>query len=162
MAGVNVTYTMADNCLLTDISEVPKFVSKNRNVSAVGKDKSEGGSKKPTIYNSNKLIKTGYIQGWHSLSNADQEKIKARCARKRAAWKTDQSKKDDASTFTCMKQLIKQNKKYKQHIKSLKRSTTDNGNNDDFTNNDDEDADMGNQFGRRASKKKRKKVKFSP
>ena len=60
-----------------------------------------------------------------------------------------------------MKQLIKQNKKYKQQIKSLKRSTTDNRNNDNSTNDDDEEADTGNQFGRRVSKKS-KKVKFSP
>ena len=52
MAGVNVTYTMAANHLSTAVSELPEYVSKNRNVSAVGKDKSEGGSEKATIYNS--------------------------------------------------------------------------------------------------------------
>ena len=61
-AGVNVTYTMATNHLSTAVSELPEYISKNRNMSAVGKDKLEDGSEKPTIYNSNKSIKTGYIQ----------------------------------------------------------------------------------------------------
>ena len=123
-------------------------------MSAVGKDKLKGRRKKPTIYNSNKLTKTGYIQGWHSLSEADHEKVKAKRVRKRAAWKTVQSNKDNTSNSNCMKQLVKQNKKYKQQIKSLKRSTTDNSNTDNSTNNDDEDADAGDQFGGRTSKKR--------
>ena len=161
-AGVNVTYTMAANHLSTAVSELPEYVSKNRNVSAVGEDKSEGGSEKPTIYNSDKSIKTGYIQGWHSLSEADQEKVKAKRARKRATRKSGQNSNNNAATSNRMKQLAKQNKKYKRQIKSLKRSTNDDGNNDDSTDDDDEDADAGDQFGGKASKKKRKKVKFSP
>ena len=160
-AGVNVTYTMAANHLSTAVSELPEYVSKNRNVSAVGEDKSEGSSEKPTIYNSDKSIKTGYIQGWHSLSEADQEKVKAERARKRAARKTGPNSNDKSATSNRMKQLVKQNKKYKRQIKSLKRSTNDDGNNNDSTDDDDEDTDAGDQFGGKASKKKRKKVKFN-
>ena len=129
-------------------------------MSAVGEDKSEGSSEKPTIYNSDKSIKTGYIQGWHSLSEADQEKVKAERARKRAARKTGQVTDDNAANLNRMKQLIKQNKKYKRTIKSLKRNTNDDGNNDDSTDDDNEDTDAGDQFGGKASKKKKKKVKF--
>ena len=46
-----------------------------------------------------------------------------------------------------MKYLVKQNNKYKQQIKSLKRSMTDDSNNNNYTNNDDEDADAKKEEG---------------
>ena len=42
------------------------------------------------------------------------------------------------------------------------RSTIDNVNNKDLTDHDNKDTDAGNQFGGKASKKKRRKVKFIP
>ena len=87
--------------------------------------------------------------------------MKAERARKRAARKTGPNSNDKSATSNRMKQLVKQNKKYKRQIKSLKRSTNDDGNNNDSTDDDDEDTDAGDQFGGKASKKKRKKVKFN-
>ena len=130
-------------------------------MSAVGKDKLKDRSDKPTIYNSNKPIMTGYIQRWHSLSKANyQENVQAKRAHKLVAWKTGQSNKDDAATSNCMKQPVTQNNNYKQQIKFLKRSAIDNSNNNDLSNNDNKVEDACNQFGGKASKKKKKRVKF--
>ena len=102
-AGVNATHTMVVNYLSTDVSDLPEYISKDRNVSAFGKDKSYGRREKTTIYNINKSIKTSYIPGWHNLSKANQENVKAKHAQKWSAWKTGQSNKDDAATYNCMK-----------------------------------------------------------
>ena len=104
-AGTNVTYTMAANHLSTAVSELPEYISKNRNVSAVGGDKSViGDGNKPTIYNADMSIKTGFIQGWNSLSEADKEKVKAERARKRGTKKP--GNKEEAVNANRLKQLV--------------------------------------------------------
>ena len=50
-----------------------------------------------------------------------------------------------------IQQLKEQNQKYKRAIKALKRSNTD-----DVDNDNEKDLDAGDQFGWKASKKKKK------
>ena len=156
-AGATITYTMAANHLSTAVSELPEFIAKNRNVSALGtggadrsQDNGEG------IHNSDGSIKTGFIANWNSLSKEDRNKIFAE--RKRVKGKlpgkpnygtTNDS--TNPAVANRMKQLVEQNKKQKRRIQTLKRSTPSDTKNDAS----DINIDAGDQFGGKSSKKKR-------
>ena len=156
-AGTNVTYTMAENYLSTAVSELPEYISKNRNISAVGGDKSViGDGNKPTIYNADMSIKTGFIQGWNSLSEADKEKVKAERAWKRGTKKP--GNKEEAVNANRLKQLVKQNRKYKRQIKSLKRNNAVDEDTDVSIDDDNDEEDAGDQFGGKAARRKRRKL----
>ena len=163
-AGTIITYTMAANHLTTKVSTLPEYISKNRNISAVGKSVSFNSSSgsDASIYNSDGTINTGFIPNWRSLSKEQRDSVMAE--RKRlgiSGGKTKHSKgssgKPDSNR---MKQLISQNKKHKRTIKSLRR--TSNAKDSDGTSaggdeSDDSDTDAGDQFAGKRSKKKGKK-----
>ena len=156
-AGTTITYTMAANHLSTAVSELPEFIAKNRNISALGtggadrsQDNGEG------IHNSDGSIKTGFIANWNSLSKEDRNKVFAE--RKRVKGKlpgksnygtTNES--TSPAVANRMKQLVEQNKKQKRQIQALKRSTPSDPKNDASDINIDAD----DQFGGKSSKKKR-------
>jgi hypothetical protein len=150
---------MAANHLTTAVSELPDYIAKNRNISALGhSNPNEGttGDTSSSIHNADGTIKLGYIPNWRSLSNADHDKVKEE--RKRLGLQKGAAKKGNSSAANSnrMKQLQAQNKKYKRTIKSLKRSSKAADTDDD---SNDDDIDAGDQFGGRVSKKKTKKKK---
>ena len=158
-AGVNVTYTMAANHLSTAVSELPEFISKNRNISAIGSGPGRRGS--DDIYNSDGTINTGHIPTWRQLSQEDREIVTEERSRLRnKSGKSNKSRsgnkgKDDSNRLN---QLSTQNKKFKRQIKAMKRQMKDAkpDDNDDDDNGNDNSIDAGDQFGGRVSKKKKK------
>lgn len=166
-AGVNVSYTMAANHLSAAVSELPDYLAKNRNISGVGNNNTNGneGDSNAGIYNADGSIKTGFISNWKSLSKDDRAKVIAE--RKRLGIRggkggrnSNNNNNNDSGASNTLKQLKQQNKKYRRQIKAMKRvrfedDKTD-GNND---NSDADDDDAGDQFGGKASKKKLKAKK---
>ena len=157
-SGVHINYTMAAKHLTTAVSELPEFISKNnRSISAVGSTNSNGSSS--DIYNSDGSIITGHIPTWRTLSQADRDIVKA----ERNRLGTKKGKKNKSSNnndSNRMKQLSDHNKKLKRQIKALQRkgsSSGDGGTADDTTMSDNDEADAGDQFGGKLSKKKQKK-----
>lgn len=171
-AGVNITYTMAANHLSTAVSEFPEYIAKNRSIAGVSKtgdDDGEDGS--ASIYNADGTINTGYIPNYRSLSQSDRDKVDAE--RKRLGISRPSGKKGKGSggrgggssmspgDSNRLKQLSKQNRKYKRTIKSLKRSKATNDDSSDDNNDDDDDTDAADQFGGRAAKRNSKQKKKS-
>ena len=75
-AGTTITYTMAANHLSTSVSELPEFIAKNRNISALGTGGSgQGQDNGEGIHNSDGSIRTGFITNWNSLSKEDRNKV---------------------------------------------------------------------------------------
>ena len=147
----NVTYVTAANHLSTAVSELPEYISGNRNVSQVTwKD-----TKNPAIHNSDGSIKTGEIPGWAQLTYSDKKKMFAERKRLGIHYKSqgnEQEKKNLGSDANKTKQLTKQNKLYKRKIKALKRSNDDEEKDDQ---NEKKVEDAGDAFG--GKKKKAKK-----
>ena len=159
-AGINITYTQAANHISTAVSELPEYISKNRNISGVGTSSSHG-KRSSDIYSSDGSIITGHFSNWRSLSKEDRAIVIAErkrlglTGRKSSGSNSDKNGKSDINRIN---QLSAQNKKYKRQIKALKRQSkidnVDDGE-DDTTN--DADIDAGDQFGGKASKRYRKK-----
>lgn len=155
-AGTNITYTMAANHLSTAVSELPEYISKNRNVSGVGTGSDQKGS--ADIYNSDGSIITGHIPNWRNLTKFDRDLVMNERKRlgirggKNSSSGGGNGNKSDANRI---KQITAQNKKLKRQIKAIKRKQSS----DDATAvtvNSDTDVDPGDTFGGRNSKKKSK------
>ena len=144
----------------TAVSELPEYLSKNRSISsAKTSDPGNNDNKRSDIYNDDGSIITGHIPNWRNLSQADRNKVFAERERLGISKRkngSDQSKSNNvnAANDNRIKQITEQNKKYKRQIKALKRSKTPNNKND--ANSDDDNADAGDQFGGKNSKKKAK------
>ena len=163
--GNALTYLTCANHLSARVSELPEYLSKNRNISGVGTRDSNGGDggnegDNIGIYNADGTIRTGHISNWKSLSNDDRDLVKkARISKKRNSTKNGNVKGGNSDKNT-MKQLKSQNSKYKRQIKALKRSSADND--DKVSDGEAEDGiDAGDQFGGKNSRKKKKKVGFN-
>jgi hypothetical protein len=157
-AGLNVTYTMAANHISTAVSELPEYLSKNRNVSGVGShpgsNNNSNNENTDGIYAADGTIRTGHISNWRTLSEEDRNKVKDE--RKKLGMKRNGNKGANHNAYKSdtnrLKQLSAQNKKMKRQIKALKRNTKKS----DVANEDsDGDTDAGDQFGGRASKRKK-------
>ena len=157
-AGAIITYTMAANHLSTAVSELPEYLSKNRNVSGVATNNSSSDGK--GIYDADGKIITGHIPHWRSLSKEERSKVFAERKKLGAKGGIKKGKgngtpKSDANR---MKQLADQNKKYKRQVKALKRKYLNEG--DEIDSGEDEnsksDVDAGDQFGGKNSKRKKK------
>ena len=149
-----VTYTQCANHIATAVSELPEYVSKNRNISGVTSGHATSGDSSAGIHKPDGSINTGHISNWRNLSQTDRELVFAE--RKRLGLgKQKQSGKAGArrsnnAEGNRLKQLTDQNKKYKRQIKALKRSPDESANDNDSTGGD---TDAGDQFGGKASKK---------
>ena len=146
---------MAANHLSTSVSELPEFIAKNRNISALGTGGSgQGQDNGEGIHNSDGSIRTGFITNWNSLSKEDRNKVFAE--RKRVKGRRpgkDGTPKDSTNSAVAnrLKQLVEQNKKQKRQIQALKRSTPS----DTKDDASDIDIDAGDQFGGKSNKKKK-------
>ena len=147
-----VTYVTAANHLSTAVSELPEYISRNRNVSQVTwKD-----TKNPAIHNADGSIKTGEVPGWAQLTYDDKKKVFAERKRLGIRYKgqgNKRGKEKSGSDVNKMKQLEKQNKLYKRKIKALKRSND--GEDEEEDQNEEKVEDAGDAFG--GSKKKKAK-----
>ena len=159
--GIVLTYPMVANHLSTAVSQLPEYIAKNRNVSGVA-TAPEANGQANGIYNADGSITTGHIPDWRSLSRADRDKVIAE--RKRLGitkgmgrgngYKSGGGKGNNASNDTNrIKQLQKQNKKYKRQINALKRSDTIST---AGATDDDSATDAGDGFGGKAAKKNKK------
>ena len=157
-AGAVITYTMAANHLSTAVSELPEYLSKNRNVSGVATNNSSSDGK--GIYDADGKIITGHIPHWRSLSKEERSKVFAERKKLGAKGGIKKGKgngtpKSDANR---MKQLADQNKKYKRQVKALKRKYLNEGDEIDLGEDEESksDVDAGDQFGGKNSKRKKK------
>jgi len=162
--GHALTYLTCANHLSARVSELPEYLSKNRNVSGLNAREGSsggggGGGDSVGIYNADGSIRTGHISNWKSLSNDERELVKkARINNKnnkRSSTKGGDGKGGNSDNNT-MKQLKSQNSKYKRQIKALKRSSA----NDDSKESDedkDDELDAGDQFGDKNARKRKKK-----
>jgi len=146
-----VTYVTAANHLSTAVSELPEYISRNRNVSQVTwKD-----TKNPAIHNADGSIKTGEVPGWAQLTYDDKKKVFAERKRLGIRYKSqgkEQEKRNSGSDANKMKQLTKQNKLYKRKIKALKRSNDDDEEDDQ---SEEKVEDAGDAFGGKKRKAKK-------
>ena len=158
-AGVNVTYTMAANHLSTAVSELPEFISKTtRGVAALGTGSGRRGS--DDIYNDDGSIITGHIPTWRQLSHDDraivmeERKRLGNTSGKGNKYKSGNKSKANTNRLN---QLSTQNKKFKRQIKAMKRKIKDPDANISTIGENDSDngTDAGDQFGGKASKKKK-------
>ena len=67
---------MAVNHLTTAVSELPDFIAKNRNVSAIGSVGRTNDDTSSSIHNADGSIKIGHISNWRSLSDEDRDKVR--------------------------------------------------------------------------------------
>ena len=149
-----VTYVTAANHLSTAVSELPEYISRNRNVSQVTwKDLKNSPS---AIHNTDGSIKTGEIPGWAELTYNDKKKVFAERKRLGIRYKSqgnEPGKKKFGPDVNKMKQLEKQNKLYKRKIRALKRSNE--GEDEEEDHSEEKVEDAGDAFG--GKKKKAKK-----
>jgi hypothetical protein len=160
-AGTNVTYTMAANHIATAVSELPEYISRNRNVSGVtsgtgGDDDGSG------IRNADGSIKTGHIPNWKSLTREERLEVYNERKRLGVSYKKGGGKgggksptKSNDSQMNTIRQLRANNKKQKRRIKALKSGKSDDDNTRSTEASDSEDEDAGDSFGGKASKKVR-------
>ena len=156
VGGVELSYVTCANHLSTAVSELPEYVAKNRNVSAIG---TRGDDTTSSIYNTDGSIKTGHIENWNKLPFSDKKLVYAERKKQGVKFnRKDDSSLSSSSTSVASNNTIKQLKdelrKSKRQIKSLKRSKS--VTNDKVNNDDDDETDAGDQFGGKASKKKKK------
>ena len=147
-----VTFAEASSYISTSVSELPEYIARNRNVSAVSAKSENKG-----IYDENGKIITGHIPHWHSLSEEEKSLVKAE-SKKLRGMKGKGQKGKSAATANQVKQLKSQNAKYKRKIKAMKRNKeVDDDNEDADANESEAENDAGDQFGGKSAKKKQKK-----
>ena len=146
--------TTVSNFLTSRVSELPDYISKNRNISAIGS--AEGATSAPTegVVCSDGTIWTGFYPTWKSLSQEEKNEVTAERKKKGIAARTGGKggkpikKKDE---FRKLKKIIA---KGKRKIASLKKTVH-------FEKEDDEkekkgENEAGDQFGGKRSKKDNK------
>ena len=158
IGGADLSYVQCANHLATAVSELPEYVAKNRNISATDTRGSKGTS---SIYAADGTIRTGHIENWKQLSNADKKIVYNE--RKRLGVKFQ--RKDDSSlsststsagSVNTIKQLKQALKKSKRQIMSLKRGSSSNNNDIEGNTKNDDDDDAGDQFGGKSTKRSKK------
>ena len=153
-----VTYTQYANHIVTAVSELPEYFSKNRNISGVTFKQDTSGASSG-IHKPDGSINTGHIPNWRNLPQADRDKVFAERKRlglskgKPSAGKG--AHRSNNAKGNRLKYLTDQNKKYKLQIKAFKRSSDGSANDD---NNTSGDTDAGDQFGGKASNRTKKET----
>ena len=123
--NTNISYTEAVNHIVTAVSELPEYISKNRNVSGVTTGGEISNTSFSTIHKANGTIITGYIPTWCNLSKQDHDIIFAE--RKRLGLSKNKKgggknacESVNSDTLNRSKQIVEQNKKLKRQIKAFK------------------------------------------
>ena len=124
-----MSYTTTANHLSTTVSEFPEYVNRNRSVSAV----STVGGYQYGAYTADGSISTGYIPNWRSLSKAEKKKFISE-RKKQGVKLGDGNGIKTGNDLDDIKELKKQNPKFKKKIKELKQKVTNH--NDEGYDND--------------------------
>ena len=157
-----INYTTCANHLSAAVSELPDFISRNRNVSGIT---SKDGN--PSIYKEDGSIITSYIDNFYKLSPKDRKIVtdererlnpggrgRGRGGRGRGRGR-QQGRGRGRNNNNSISKLTKANEKYKRKIAALKKKT--NGSDMDISDEDIVNDDAGNAFGGKVSKKKKTK-----
>ena len=162
--GTVVTYAAAANHISTAVTELPEYISKNRNVSGLNtKGSADGngnGGSSDGIYNADGSIRTGHIPNWGHLSKAEKNLVfKERRRLGIKGGKKGNGSANNPSLQNQLKQLKSNVNKHKRTIKALRAKNKDLGDDDDTTttaneSQNNESLDAGDQFGGRNNAKK--------
>ena len=157
-----INYTTCANHLSAAVSELPDFISRNRNVSGIT---SKDGN--PSIYKEDGSIITSYIDNFYKLSPKERKIVtdererlnpggrgRGRGGRGRGRGR-QQGRGRGRNNNNSISKLTKANEKYKRKIAALKKKT--NGSDMDISDEDIGADDAGNAFGGKVSKKKKTK-----
>ena len=126
-----VSYTTAENYLITSVSDFSKYVSRNKSVSAV----STGGGYQEAAYKVDGTINTGYIPNWRSLSNADNKKVISEKKKKKVKV-GDRKVSNTGNELDKIKELKKQNLNFKRNPKFTMKKVTQEKDFDEIYDND--------------------------
>ena len=129
--GEELTYAQAANHMSTAVSELPEFITKNRNVSGITTTTNTAAKGDPSIYNPDGSVITGHIPNWRSLSPADRQIVHTERRRlgvnkNKGSDGKHSAKQNNAASANRLKQLSDSNKRMKRQIKALKSSKGDN------------------------------------
>ena len=159
MINTNVLCIEAAKHIATAVSELPEYISKNRNISVVitGGDKLNSSSS--TIHKPDGTIITDHIPTQHNLSKQEraiifEERKRLGLSKIKKGSRKNAHDSINSNTLNRSKQLEEQNKKLKRQIKVFKRSSV-NETQDRYSTSGDTDAS--DQFGRKQSKRSKKK-----
>ena len=160
--GTVVTYAAAANHISTAVTELPEYISKNRNVSGLntnGGKGNDGDGSNNGIYNADGSIRTGHIPNWGSLSKNDKQLVFKERKRLGIRFGKGKSTSNNSSLQNQLKQLKSNANKQKRTIKALRAKNKELGGDDDTTttgneSQETESLDAGDQFGGRNNAKK--------
>ena len=144
-----ITFTKAANHLASCVSELPEYVAKNRNISAVKMAPASG------IKRGDGSIHTGFFPNWRSLSKEERDEVTAERRKKKRGGKAGGQK----SVKTELQSLKKRVGKTKRQIAALKTKVLTGGlrepDKDDEEDDGDSDGDddAGDCFGGKRQKK---------
>ena len=141
-----VPYTTEANHLSTAVSEFTEYVFGNRSMSAV----STGCGYQNGAYKSDRTTNTAYIHNRRFQSNADKKKVIDERKKQRVKL-GDGKESKTVNELDNIKELKKQNPKFKRKIKAIKKNVT---NDHDKGDDNDKPEDSGDQFGGKQSKEK--------
>ena len=137
----NVSYTKVANHIATAVSELPKYISKNRNVSGVTIGGNKLNSSFSTIHKPDGTIITGHIPPQHNLSKQEcaivfEERERLGLSKNKKGSGKNACDSVNSNTLNRSKQLKEQNKKLKRQIKAFKRSSVNETQDGDSTGGD--------------------------
>ena len=151
-----VTVTVVSNYLLARVSELPDYLAKNRNISALDNDTS---APSQGVEAHDGTIFTGYYSNWNKLTKEDRNKVFEE--RKRLGLNNRNRNKeegdgslDKSSDYKKLQNIIKQGKRKIAALKKKMKFEEGDDENDSDEAKDGENDDAGNQFGGKRTKKK--------
>lgn len=152
-----ITYSTVCNHLSTAVSQLPEFIAKGRNISAIDRDEASSLS----CYKDDgvTLILDEYLPDWMSYPADTKKKILSERARLGIKLGRGGKGNSNSPNNSVVTKLKKANEKFKRKIKALKKLNPSNEDNDEEEDeiSGDESQDAGDQFGGKNSKKKKKK-----
>ena len=147
-AAGTVSFSTAANHLASCVSDLPEYVAKNRTISAIKMAPSSG------VKREDGSIHTGYYPNWRSLSKAEKDQVSAERKKKKGG-----KAGGGASIKTELQSLKKKLGKNKRKIAALKMKVAEKKEKDDDVDfgevTSDEEADAGDSFGGKRTKKKK-------
>ena len=155
-AGI-ITYSTVCNHLSTAVSQLPKFISKGGNVSVV---ETQDDTRLSCYSKDGTLIIDQFLPDWQSYPHEVKKKILSERRRLGIQLGRGGHQNQNASNPSKLSRLKKDNEKFKRKIKALQKLNPSADQDDDQSDNSDVDGepiDAGDQFGGKASKKKKKK-----
>ena len=152
-----ITYSTVCNHMSTAVSQLPKFITRGRNVSSLAQEGTE--NDKLSCYNDDgTLILDQYLPDWMSYPHDIKKTILSERARLGVKLgRGGRGNSTNRSSNSELSKLKKENANFKRKIKALKKlSDTEVEDGDNENSEEEADKDAGDQFGGKNSKKKAK------